>query len=228
LKITPGAMVLAGIEIGMSLIYLLSTPDARRAIGEYVIATPEHVFELYRVWTLATSPFLEIGFVNLILHIVMLWMFIPTLERFWGTARFYRFFAITAIAGTLVGTLVGLAIGQNAPIAGLSPFIYACVVAYGIVYGRQQVQFFGVLPLTGRQFMWGFLAFVALFVVLQQFWALGAAYAASMIAAALMTSKRFSPGLAWKRWRIARARRKLSVIEGGKSARPRDEHKWLN
>jgi membrane associated rhomboid family serine protease len=222
-------MVIAGLEIGLSLIYLVSTPEVRRSIGEYITATPEHVFELYRVWTLATSPFLEVGFVNLLLHVVMLWMFIPTLERFWGTARFYRFFAITSIAGTLAGTLVGLAIGHNTPVAGLSPFIYASVVAYGIVYARQQVQFFGVLPLTGRQFMWGFLAFVALFVLLQQFWALGAAYAAAMLAAALMTSKRFSPGLAWKRWRIARARAKLSVIDGGKKpARGRDEQKWLN
>jgi hypothetical protein len=30
------------------------------------------------------------------------------------------------------------------------------------------VQFFGVLPLTGRQLMYGYLAFLLLFVVLQQ------------------------------------------------------------
>jgi membrane associated rhomboid family serine protease len=222
--------VIAGLEIGLSLVWLLSSVDARQRIGEYIGATPENVFEHYRVWTLATSPFLETGFINLLLHGLMLWMFIPTLERFWGTARFYRFFAITSLVGTLAGTLTGLATGHNIPIFGLSPFIYASVVAYGIVYARQQVQFFGVLPLTGRQFMYGFLGFVTLFVLLQQFWELGAAYAAAMIAAALMTSKRFSPGLAWKRWRIARARAKLSVIEGGKSGKSprRDEQKWLN
>lgn len=221
-------MILAGLEVGLSLIWLLSTPAARQSIGEWVMATPENVFENYRVWTLVTSPFLEKGFVNLLLHVVMLWMFIPTLERFWGTPRFLRFAAITSIVATLAGTLTGLALGHNAPILGLSPFIYASVVAFGIVYARQPVQFFGVLPLTGRQFMYGFLAFVALFVVLQSFWELGAAYAAAIIAATLMTSKRFSPGLAWRRWRIARARAKLSVIEGGKAAKPRDENKWLN
>ena len=36
-----------------------------------------------------------------------------------------------------------------------------------------------------------------------------------MVTAAVMTSKTWSPGLAWKRWKIARARAKLSVIEGG-------------
>lgn len=228
LKITPGALVVLGLEVGMSLVFLLANTDARATIGEWIGATPDNVFSNYRVWTLATSPFLEPGFINLLLHGVMLWMFIPTLERFWGTGRFYRFFAITSLVGTLAGTLVGLATGNNIPIYGLSPFIYASVVAFGIVYAKQPVQFFGVLPLTGRQFMYGFLGFVALFVLLQQFWELGAAYGAAMIAAALMTSKRWSPGLAWRRWRIARARSKLSVIEGGKSTKPRDEQKWLN
>jgi hypothetical protein len=71
------------------------------------------------------------------------------------------------------------------------------------------------LPLTGRQLMYGFIGFLVLYVVLQQAWDKGAAFAAAMIVAAIMTSKRASPGLAWKRWRISRARARLSVIEGG-------------
>ena len=56
------------------------------------------------------------------------------------------------------------------------------------------MQFFGVLPLTGRQLMYGFIGFLVLFVVLQGAWEKGAAFAAAMVAAALMTSKRWSPG----------------------------------
>ncbi|MEO8704027.1 MAG: rhomboid family intramembrane serine protease [Kofleriaceae bacterium] len=228
LKITPGAMVVAGLEIGLSLVWLLSSPEARASMSQYLEATPSNVFVHGRVWTLVTSPFLEHGFVNLLLHAVVLWMFVPTLERFWGTPRFYRFFAVTSVLGTVAGTLLGFLINENLPILGLSPFIYASIVAFGIVYARQPVQFFGVLPLTGRQLMYGFIAFLILFVALQQLWQLGAAFAAAMIGAGLMTSKRFSPGLVWRRWRIARARSKLSVIDGGKPARPRDEQKWLN
>ena len=62
--------------------------------------------------------------------------------------------------------------------------------------------------------MYGFIGFLLLFVVLQQQWEQGAAFAAAMVGAAIMTSKRWSPGLAWKRWRIARARAKLSVHRG--------------
>jgi membrane associated rhomboid family serine protease len=229
LRITPGAFFIIAIEIGFSLIWLLADAGTRATIAEYAVATPSNVFEHGRVWTLLTSNFLELQFISLLLHALMMWMFVPTLERFWGTARFYRFFAVVSLLGSLAGVAMGHVTGRDFPIAGIDPFIYASVVAFGIVYGRQQVSFFGVLPLTGRQFMWGFIAFLCLFIGLQQFWELGAALAVAMITAAIMTSKRVSPGLAWKRWRLARARSKLSVIDGGASKKkPKDEAKWLN
>lgn len=228
LKITRGALIVAGLEVGLSLVWLMSNREARVGIEDWVAATPSNVFEHGRVWTLATSPFLEKSFLGLILHVLVLWMFVPTLERFWGTPRFYRFVAVTSIVGTAAGVSLGWLIGTNEAILGLSPFMYSSIVAFGIVYARQPVQFFGVLPLTGRQLMYGFLGFVTLFVVIQQFWQLAAAFGAAMIAAALMTSKRFSPGLAWRKWRIARARAKLSVIEGGKPREKKPSEKWLN
>src|SRR5262249_4497647 len=152
------------------------------------------------------SPFLELDFLSLLLDLFMLWMFVPTLERFWGTARFYRFVAITSLAGTIAGVAMGELLHHDVPIAGMSPFIYGSVVAFGVVYARQPVQFFGVLPLSGRQLMYGFIGFLILFIALQGLWEKGASFAVAMLAAAVMTSKRWSPGLAIKRWRIARAR----------------------
>jgi membrane associated rhomboid family serine protease len=237
LRITRGALIVAGLELGLSLIFLMSDVATRQLFADYVVATPANVFEHFRVWTLATSPFLEVNFVQLLLHMLILWMFVPTLERFWGTPRFYRFVAVTSLVGTAVGVGVGYLLGQSsamwmgAPVTGLTPFIDASIVAFGIVYARQPVQFFGVLPLTGRQLMYGYLAFRLLFVVLQQTWVVGAAIGAAMLAAALMTSKRWSPGLAWRRWRIARARARLTVMQGGqgRGVKPKpDEKKWLN
>jgi membrane associated rhomboid family serine protease len=231
LRITRGALVVAGLELGLSLVWLLSDVATRAQLSLWLEATPANVFERGRVWTLATGAFLERDFIALVLHVTVLWMFVPTLERFWGTKRFYRFVAITSVVGTLAGCAFGLVTGEmSVAISGLNPFIYASIVAFGIVYARQPVQFFGVLPLTGRQLMYGFLAFLTLFVVATQAWENGVAFGAAMLAAAIMTSKRLSPGLAWKRWRIARARARLKVMSGGKGHVPptRDEHKWLN
>jgi membrane associated rhomboid family serine protease len=238
MRITRGAMALLFVQVGISLVWMLASVDVRTSMALWLIASPSQVFEHYKIWTLVTSPLLEVEFLSLLLTSMMLWMFVPTLERFWGTARFYRFVAVTSVVGTLAGCLMGYVTATDQPINGLSPFTYGSVVAFGIIYARQPVSFFGVLPLTGRQMMYGFMGFLLLFVVLQQYWEKGAAFAAAMIAAAVMVSKKWSPGLAWKRWRIARARAKLSVIEGGIKTRPpgggkpgkskSDEQRWLN
>jgi membrane associated rhomboid family serine protease len=232
LQITRGAMVILGIELGLSLVYLMSNAEAQKAMADYLVATPARVFEQGRVWTLATTAFLEVDFLGLLLHAMMMWMFVPTLERFWGTPRFLRFFAITTLVGNTVGVAIGYLLGGHwhlTPINGLDPFIYSAIVAFGVVYARQPVQFFGVLPLTGRQLMYGFLGFLVLFVVLQLDSKLveGAAFAGAMVTAALMTSKRLNPGLAWNRWRIRRARAHLSVVTGGEP-KPRPKDKWVN
>ena len=224
LRITRGALIVAGLEVGLSLVFLLLDDATRATMAKYLVATPQNVFEHGRVWTLATSPFVQPDFIGLVLDVFILWALVPTLERFWGIERFFRFVAVTSLLGTTFGCLAGLALHVDpirGAIVGLSPFVFGSVVAFGVVYARQPVQFFGVLPLTGRQFMYGMLGFALLFVLLQGAWPQGAAMAAAMIGAALMTSRRWSPGLAWKRWRIARARARLSVIEGGKPREPR-------
>lgn len=227
LRITPGAMVIACLNIVMSLVWLAGDLGTKAKLSEWVIASPSNVFEHGRVWTIATTVLFEPQLLALIINMFVLWAFVPTLERFWGTPRFYRFFAITSLAGVVAGLLVGLALGRDTPIFGLTPFTLAAVVAFGVIYARQPVQFFGVLPLTGRQLMFGFLAVQALWTLLGAHWEQGATYAGACIAAAVITSKRWSPGLAWKRWRIARARRRLSVIEGGakppRAPKKRDE-----
>ena len=212
-------MVIAGLTLAFSLVYLLCDEATRAQVANYVVASPSTVFEQGHVWAVVTTIFFEGRIIQLIIDLFVLWAFLPTLERFWGTPRFYRFFAITSLLGVIVGLLAGLATGRDFAIIGLSPFILAAIVAFGVIYARQPVQFFGVLPLTGRQLMYGFLAVEALATLLGGQWEMGAAYAAACIAAAVITSKRWSPSLAWKKWRIARARARLSVIEGG--AKPR-------
>jgi membrane associated rhomboid family serine protease len=225
--ISRGALVVLGLEVGFSLIWLMSNLEARATFDPWFLARPSTVFERGHVWTLITSPLVEISFISLLMLGLVMWMFIPTLERFWGTPRFYRFVIATSLAGTVAGTVVGWLTHVDQPIVGLSPFVYASFVAFGITYARRPVQFFGALPLTGRQLMYGILAFVALFVILQGLWAQGAAFAAAMGTAAVMVSK-LSPGLVWKRWRIRRARAKLTVMQGGVGKKRPDEQKYLN
>ncbi len=221
LRMTRGAMLIAFLEVGVSLVWMLSNDESRSMFAEWLVATPTTVWREGKVWTLLTSALIEQRFLSLLLQMLVLWAFVPTLERFWGTPRFLRFAVATTIAGSVAGTLCGLVLGQEAPILGLDPFVYSAIVAFGIIYKSQQVQFFAVLPMTGRQLMIGILGFATLFVLLQGLWALGAAFAGAILTAVVLLSKRMSPSILWKRWRLQRMRRHLKVV--------RDEpEKWLN
>jgi membrane associated rhomboid family serine protease len=231
LRITRGALILIFLQVGVSLVWLMLDQSTKTSLAEWLVATPDQVWRRGKVWTLVTGPLLEPRFVTLCLTVFMLWMFLPQLERFWGTRRFLRFAAMTSIAGAIAGTLVGLATGREVAITGFDPIIYSGIVAYGVIYARQPVQFFGVLPMTGRQLMYGILAFLVLFVVLQQAWEEGAAYAAAILLTAALLNKTWSPELWWQRWRRRRARRHLDVLQGGqnKPRRDRDEPpRWVN
>ncbi|MDB4955349.1 MAG: hypothetical protein JWO36_2918 [Myxococcales bacterium] len=215
-RITRGALVIAVLQLVLSLAWLMFIDLPTRAeLAPWVLATPQSVFHQGHVWTLLTSPLIEPDFIGLVMTMLVLWMFVPTLEKFWGTSRFYRFVIVTSVAGTLGGTLMGLATGRPVMIAGLAPFVYASIVAFGILYARQPVEFSFYIRMTGRQLMLGFMAFLVLFVTIQGKWEQGAAFAAAILSAVVMTSKRWSPSLALRRWRIARARARLSVIDGG-------------
>ena len=231
-RITRGALIVLGLEVGLSLVWLLADPLTQRQLEDWLMPSPRTVLEHGRVWTLATGLFLERRFVALLFHGLVLWSFVPMLERFWGTARFYRFVAITGLASSVAAVGAALAFGAStAAVSGLDALIFASIVAFGVVYARQPVQFFGVLPLTGRQLMYGILGFVAFSVLVRREWIQGAAFAAAMVAAALLTSRSWSPAQHWKRWRIARARARLKVVSGGQAAaprKPRDEQTWLN
>lgn len=233
-RITRGALILLFLQVGVSVVWLLSDLGARASIAEAMAPTADAVWRRGWAWTLVTGPVLETSFASLLFQVLILWTFVPTLERWWGTRRFLVFAGSTSVAGTVAGTLAGLVTGREVPVVGYDPMVYGAIVAFGILYARQPVQFFGVLPMTGRQLMFGILGFVALFVLLGRQWELAAAYAAAMGLAALLASGRWNPRLWWYRLRHRRARSSLQVLDGGRgTSRARrepgdDEPPWLN
>jgi membrane associated rhomboid family serine protease len=148
-RITPVALVLLFLLVGVSLVFGLSGDAAQARMASWLVPTSESVWREGKVWTLLTGPFLQPRVLSLFIEALMLWMLMPRLERWWGPRRFLLFVGLTALAGTTAGTLAGLALDEPAPIVGLNPAILAGTIAFGVLYARAPVQFFGVLPLTG-------------------------------------------------------------------------------
>ncbi len=223
MRITRGALYLLFAEVGFSLIYLFSDEALRAQLYRWFAATTENVWLDGKVWTLVTGALWQPDFITLVFHILILWMFVPTLERWWGTKKFLLFALYTSLAGTVVGTAAGFVLSGGAP-TGLDPFIYGSIVAFGVLYADHPVQFFGVLPMTGKQLMFGIIGFVLLFIVLTGAWAKGAGFAAAMLTAWLITSGRWNPRLWFLKWKQQRIRRHLKVVD-----KDGDEpRRWMN
>ena len=226
--ITRGALYLLFATAGSSLVFLISSEAAQADLAAWLIATDQSVWGAYRFWQLVTSPLIETNLISLLFEGLMLWLFLPALERWWGMKRFLVFAAYTSIPAVAVGTLVGYLIGGGAlvkvggiaiagtPVNGLDPFIFAGIAAYGVLFSKRQVQFFGVLPMTGKQLAIGITLFTLAFILIGQAWAEGAAMATAMIIALLVTTGKFAPKLWWLKWKQKRIRRHLKVVPGEK------------
>jgi len=199
----------------------------------WLVPFPEGVWREGRIWTLVTGPFLEVRIISLVFEGLMIWMFLPVLERWWGPRRFALFVGVTAVVGTIAGTLVGLATGRPVPILGLDPTLFAAAIAFGIIHAKAPVQFFGVLPLTGRQFMWGMIALIGAFILVGQEWEEGGAMAAATAVGAGMASGVIDPIAWWRRRRYAKTRSHLSVVPPPPvvpppTKRSKTDDRWLN
>lgn len=236
--ITKGALYLLFATAGVSLVFLISGEEAQARLASWLIATDYTVWHQYRFWQLVTSPLLEPNLISLLFEGLMLWMFLPALERWWGMKRFLLFAAYTSIPATLVGTAVGLLLaptitpvgGVAVPghvISGLDPFIFAGIIGYGVLFARRKVQFFGVLPMTGKQLAIGISLFTLAFILIGQAWAEGSAMATAVLISYLVTSGKLTPKLWWLKWKQKRIRRHLKVVrdEHGKG---KGEKKYLN
>jgi membrane associated rhomboid family serine protease len=224
-RLTPVVTWLIVINLATFLLFTFSGQTAQGALAHWLVLTPRSLLEGH-VWKLVTTAFLYVDGFAFLLDMLVLWMFVPVLESSWGRRRFITFAAVTVLVANVVSVLVGLALGglwSRVAISGLTPFIYAAIVGYGVDFAEQQVRFFGVVPMKGRTLAIGIAAVVSLAIVMNGTWVQGAGYAAAMVTAFFWTSGRISPRLWLLRWRRARLKRRYTVLDGGASSK-----KWLN
>ncbi len=227
--LTPGAKLLLIATVAASLLFAFAPRDLQLEAARWLTATDHSVWREGYIWQLVTTALIPVrpdgtlDFVSLIFQGLMLWMFLPTLENWWGKKRFLRFALWTTLAGSIAGTLVGLALPGIHVVSGLDPFVFAGVIAFGVLFSDRQVQFFGVLPMTGKQLTIGMTAFIGLFLVIGQAWAEGASMAAAVLLALGLTTGKFAPKLWYLKWKQKRIRGKLRIVKDDD-----DPKRWMN
>jgi membrane associated rhomboid family serine protease len=233
-RLTPVVTWFIGIFIALFLVFSLSGVQAKAFLIRWLALTPESLLG-GEVWKLVTTTFLAGNALTFLLDVLVLWMFVPTLERAWGQKRFLTFFFLTSITGNLVAALFGLLLGPT-PIIGMAPFLYAAIAAYGVQWGDAPVQFFGVIPMKAKVLAIGVTVIMLIATLLNREWALCLGYAAAIAAAVAYVGEPRLWLLRLRRFWLASQRKKLmkryTVLPGGraKSDKPdkKDDKSWLN
>ena len=225
-RLTRGAAWLVWSVAGFFLLWLFGNAAIKKIYADYLVLTPHSAFQQGHLWELVTASLIYPGnIVSLLIDGLMLFLFVPVLERWWGTRRFMTFAIATSVVGNLAAAMLGWVIAPDLPIFGLGPFIYSSIIAFGVLFADHPVSLFGVVPIKGRSLAIGAAALMALMVLLDRKWVMGAGAFAAMGLAYVMTTGTFTPNLWWLKLRKWRLRKKFGVIEGGKKA---DKQKWVN
>jgi membrane associated rhomboid family serine protease len=185
---------------------------------------PSAVFPGMQLWQLVTYMFLHGGIFHILFNMLGLWFLGKDLEETWGTDRFLKFFFFCGIgAGLCVVALNYLFGTPNVLTLGSSGAIYGIFLAAAMLWPDRQIIFYFV-PLKLKYFVMILGAIAFLSSLRPASGVSDIAHLGGMLFGYLFLqmpgghrSRRRGPGpvekmrIAWKEYKLARARRKFQV-----------------
>ncbi|HEV2731187.1 MAG TPA: rhomboid family intramembrane serine protease [Terriglobales bacterium] len=138
------------INAGMLLLLsLLKTVN--RGVGELVESALSLVpFLVLRGWVfqLITYSFLHAGFWHLVGNMFGLWMFGSQFEMEWGRKKFLEFYFFCVVGAALTTIAVSYTgwggISPGTPTVGASGGVLGILMAYGLIYGDNEIMLFPI------------------------------------------------------------------------------------
>jgi membrane associated rhomboid family serine protease len=163
-------LIYAAIYLVMAILEIAS-PYGNEWVRIYLGLIPRLVVHGF-LWQLITYSFLHFGLLHLIFNALALWMFGSQLESDWGSNRFLEFYFFCTVAAALTTVAVGyMHIPGVSPVTttiGASGGIYGLLVAFGVLYGENEIMMFP-LPflIKAKYFIWG-IVFLTLVGAIQE------------------------------------------------------------
>jgi rhomboid family protein len=110
---------------------------------------PLKVIDSFWLWQIVTYIFLHGGFWHFFFNILMLWIFGRIIESALGTKEFLFYFFMCGIGAGIISILFSF--GSARPIIGASGAIYGLMLAFAMLYPKQIVYLYFVLPVKAWQ-----------------------------------------------------------------------------
>ena len=159
---------LVGINTGFYLLRLI-LGLARLPVDdfalEYLALTPALLVRHGWLWQLATYGFLHFEFWHWFGNMLGLWMFGASVESAWGTRRFVELFSVGLVGAAI--TTVALSYSHllgnpNRPTIGASGGVFAILIAFGMLFGDNEIMMIPFPFLIKAKYFVGILIVVTL------------------------------------------------------------------
>jgi len=159
---------LLGINTGVFLLMELFGLARLPVVGyvfDYCALTPVQVVRHGFIWQLVTYSVLHAGFMHWFGNMLGLWMFGSAIESAWGTRRFLELYWIGVIgaAVTTIGFSYAHLLGNPLqPTVGASGGVFAILIAFGMLFGDQEIMMIPFPFLIKAKYFVGILIVVTL------------------------------------------------------------------
>lgn len=149
-SLTPAVRGLLIANVAVFTFQIVARYVARVGLERFFGLVPYDVVHHLFLWQAATYMFLhDTGNIfHILFNMLVLWMFGLALEETWGTRKFLRYYFVTGVGAAICTTVVNP--NSYIPTIGASGAIYGLLLAYGLLFPRQTLLLWGIIPIEAR------------------------------------------------------------------------------
>jgi membrane associated rhomboid family serine protease len=129
----------------VSTLLQISGTKAGAYLAIYLGLVPELVVRHGMVWQLASYSLMHAGLWHLLMNMLTLWMFGAQEEMDWGSRKFLEFYLFCVVGAAVLTVAVAylhIGVSPDIPTLGASGGVYGVLVAFGMLYGEQEIFMF--------------------------------------------------------------------------------------
>lgn len=138
---------LLAVQIGAFLLYAFT--DGPAWVARVLGASGQTTLAQLQIYQPLSALPLHLGTNGLLLNMLVLWLVGSALERWWGGRRLLLFWAVTGVAGLVLGVIVGL-LQPTTVLSGSGGATVALLVALAVIFPHHLILLYGLLPLKAR------------------------------------------------------------------------------
>jgi membrane associated rhomboid family serine protease len=163
---------------------------------------------------------------HVLFNMIMLWLFGGLFETRWGGVAFLKFYILCGVGGA-AGSLLGAAIApelMSGAVLGASGAILGLIAAFGLIFPKQKIHLWFILPIEGRHIIWITIVLDTLMFLTEPRGFAFAAHMGGLLMGYLLVTGNWRPSLLKDRLQLRQIRQKkrhLRVV-------PDNENKWMN